>query len=349
MTGGGSAGHVTPNVALIPSLKKEGYEIVYVGSFQGIEKGIIEKTNIKYYGISSGKLRRYFNLKNFSDPFRVVKGFFEAYSIIKKEKPSVIFSKGGFVSVPVVMAGYFNKVPVVIHESDMTPGLANKLSMPYCTKVCVTFPECLHHFSKDKVVLTGSPIRAELLNGSKIMGKKFLNFKEEKPILMIIGGSLGSKVVNDATLKELDDILISYNVVHICGKGNVKDTYNNLQGYRQYEYLEDELKDVMNASDIFISRAGSNVIFELLALKKPNILIPLSKESSRGDQILNAESFKKSGYSKVIIEEELQQINLKEEIDILFREKEGYISNMQKSPLKNSVEEIIKVLDELVK
>lgn len=349
MTGGGSAGHVTPNIALIPSLKKEGYEIVYVGSINGIEKEIIEKTNIKYYGISSGKLRRYFDLKNFSDPFKVIKGFFEAYSIIKREKPSVIFSKGGFVSVPVVIAGHFNKVPVVIHESDMTPGLANKLSMPYCTKVCVTFPECIPHFPKEKVVLTGSPIRAELLNGSKILGKKFLNFKEDKPILMVIGGSLGSKIINNAIIKDLNEILKSYNVVHICGKGNIDKAINNLEGYRQYEYLEEELKDVMNASDIFISRAGSNVIFELLALKKPNILIPLSKESSRGDQILNAESFKKSGYSKVVIEEELQKINLKEEIDILYREKEGYISNMQKSPLKNSVGEIIKVLDELVR
>ena len=346
MTGGGSAGHVTPNLAIASDLQNQDYDITYIGSKNGIEKDILKKTNFKYYGISSGKLRRYFDFKNFTDPFRVIKGFFEASSIIKKEKPNLVFSKGGFVSVPVVMAAHFNKIPVIIHESDMTPGLANKLSIPFCTKVCVTFPECLQHFPKEKAVLTGSPIRKELLEGSKIRAQEFLKFKVKKPILTIIGGSLGSKILNDKVRKEIESILHTYNVVHICGKNNI-DKNLNLEGYYQTEYIDKELKDVMADTDIFISRAGSNAIFEFLALKKPNILIPLSQRSSRGDQILNANSFEKSGYSLVIKEEDLDNIVLKNKIDYLYKNRAKYTEAMENSKAGNSVEKIISLINEL--
>ncbi|MGN0272184.1 MAG: undecaprenyldiphospho-muramoylpentapeptide beta-N-acetylglucosaminyltransferase, partial [Lachnospiraceae bacterium] len=277
LTGGGTAGHVTPNIALLPKLKEAGYEIYYIGSYEGIERKLIESYEIPYYGISSGKLRRYFDWKNFSDPFKVLKGYGQAISILKKLKPDVVFSKGGFVSVPVVMAAKHCKIPAIIHESDMTPGLANKLAIPSATKVCCNFPETLQYLPEGKAVLTGSPIRSELLKGDKVHALNFIgNFTAEKPTLMVIGGSIGSVVINDTVRKALPELLKEYQVVHLCGKGNLAPELDGTQGYVQYEYIKEELNDLFALADIVISRAGANAICELLALHKPNILIPLS-------------------------------------------------------------------------
>ncbi|WP_187117380.1 undecaprenyldiphospho-muramoylpentapeptide beta-N-acetylglucosaminyltransferase [Clostridium amazonitimonense] len=349
MTGGGSAGHVTPNLALIPKLKSLGYEVKYIGSKDGIEKEIIKNSGIPYYSISSGKLRRYFDIKNFSDPFKVIKGIFEAIEIMKREKPDVVFSKGGFVSVPVVIAAHFNKIPVVAHESDMTPGLANKLSAPYCTKLCLTFPESLEQVKKEKGVLTGTPIREELFRGNSKKALEFCNLTGDKPILLVIGGSLGSKFINDNLRAELEEILKNYDVIHICGKDNIDKKLESKKGYRQYEFLSEELPDLLKASDIVLSRAGANVIYELLALKKPNLLIPLSKKSSRGDQILNASSFERSGYSMVIQEEDIEKGVLPKKIKELYENRKKYIEHMEKSPVKNAVENITRIIVENTK
>ena len=307
MTGGGTAGHVTPNLALVPRLKEEGFDIKYIGSKDGIEKEIIKDANIPYYEISSGKLRRYFDIKNFTDPFKVMKGVIEANKIIKKEKPDIIFSKGGFVAVPVVIAASMKRIPVVSHESDLTPGLANKLSAPFCSKLCVTFRESLNYIKDGKGVLTGTPIRKEILSGSSIKGKQICGFNDNKEILFIIGGSLGAKSINEEVRKNIKTLLESFNIIHICGKGNLDKKLNNLKGYVQYEYVKDELPHLLKAADYVISRAGANVIFELLALNKPTLLIPLSKKISRGDQILNAKSFEKEGYSVVLDEDEMME------------------------------------------
>lgn len=344
MTGGGSAGHVTPNLALIPRLKEEGYEVQYIGTKDGIERKIIEDAKIPYHAIESGKLRRYFDIKNFSDPFKVIKGVFQAKKIIKNEKPDVVFSKGGFVAVPVVIGAYLNKIPVLTHESDMTPGLANKLATPYCTKVCVTFPESVDKVKNNKGVLTGTPIRSELFKGSKEKGRSFCGFKNNKPVIMLMGGSLGSKVLNDSLRGVLDKLLKSYNVIHICGKGHIEESLNNKEGYRQFEYISKELPDLMALADMFISRSGANSIFEFLALKKPNILVPLSINASRGDQILNAKSFEKSGYSVVIQEEDLNADILLTKIEALYRDKEKYIESMENSKVKNGVEQIVSLI-----
>ncbi|MGU9538245.1 undecaprenyldiphospho-muramoylpentapeptide beta-N-acetylglucosaminyltransferase [Clostridium tepidum] len=349
MTGGGTAGHVTPNLALVPELKKLGYEIKYIGSIQGIERTIIEKEGIEYFPIASGKLRRYFDLKNFSDSFKVLKGLFQAKKIIKREKPDIVFSKGGFVTVPVVIAAYLNKVPVIAHESDITPGLANRLAIPYCTKVCVTFPESVKHIKGNKAVLTGTPIRKELLEGSKIKGKKLCNFKDDKPVLLIIGGSLGSKIINEIVRKNLDSILSTFNIIHICGKSNLDENLENRIGYTQFEYVNEELPHLMKAADLVISRAGANVIYELLALKKPNLLIPLSKKSSRGDQILNAASFEKSGYSLVLQEEEVTDKTLLEKLNYLYENRNSYINNMSKSKMNDGVKNIIELIKKYTK
>ena len=236
LTGGGTAGHVTPNLALLPSLKEADYEIHYIGSYNGIERKLIENAGIPYDGISSGKLRRYFDLKNFSDPVRVLKGYAEARKLIKKYKPDVVFSKGGFVSVPVVLAAKHYKVPVIIHESDMTPGLANKICIPSAKKVCCNFPETLEYLPKDKAVLTGSPIRQELLQGDRLSGLKYAHLSAEKPVLLVIGGSLGSVIVNHAVRGILTQLLEQFQIIHICGKGNVDESLIGIPGYVQYEY-----------------------------------------------------------------------------------------------------------------
>ena len=320
LTGGGTAGHVTPNLALIPSLREAGYEISYIGSYQGMERKLIENAGIPYNGISSGKLRRYFDIKNFSDPFRVIKGYGEALRLLKRYKPDVVFSKGGFVAVPVVLAAKHYKIPTIIHESDMTPGLANKICIPSAAKVCCNFPETLKYLPEDKAVLTGSPIRKELLQGDRLSGLSYAHLGADKPVLLIIGGSLGSVTVNQAVRSILPRLLADYQVIHICGKGN-----------------------------IVISRAGANSICELLALRKPNLLIPLSASASRGDQILNANSFAKQGFSKVLEEEAISDNTLYQAIDDLYQQRSTYIQAMEQSSLNNAVETVTSLIESCVK
>ena len=344
LTGGGTAGHVTPNLALLPSLKKAGYEIRYIGSYQGIERKLIEGAGIPYDGISSGKLRRYFDLKNFSDPFRVAKGYFEALRLMKRYKPDVVFSKGGFVAVPVVLAAKHYKVPVIIHESDMTPGLANKICIPSAAKVCCNFPETLKYLPKDKAVLTGSPIRQELLLGNKAAGLDLCNFTTDKPIILVVGGSTGAVHVNEAVRSILPELLKDFQVVHLCGKGKMDESLNGTPGYVQFEYISEQMRDLFAISSIVISRAGANAICELLALKKPNLLIPLSANASRGDQILNANSFKEHGYSMVLTEEDMNKDTLLAAVRKLYADRHQYIINMEKSEQQDSIDKIMNLI-----
>lgn len=345
LTGGGTAGHVTPNLALIPSLQELGYEIHYIGSYQGMERKLIEATGIPYDGISSGKLRRYFDIKNFSDPFRVLKGYGEALKLMKKYKPDVVFSKGGFVAVPVVLAAKHYRIPTIIHESDMTPGLANKLCIPSAQKVCCNFPETLNYLPKEKAVLTGSPIRAELLQGDRLSGLQYTHLSADLPILLVIGGSLGSVIVNTAVRNLLPRLLSHFQVIHICGKGNLDENLIGTKGYVQYEYVDAPLKHLFAASDLVLSRAGANSICEILALRKPNVLIPLSAAASRGDQILNAESFKKQGFSTVLEEEALSEDTLYQAITETYENRASFIHNMEQSPLANAVETVIRLIE----
>lgn len=345
MTGGGTAGHVTPNIALMPALRKEGFEISYIGSYDGIEKRLIEEQGVPYYGISSGKLRRYFNPKNFSDSFRVIKGYGQSIKLLKKIKPDVVFSKGGFVSVPVVLAAKFCRIPAIIHESDITPGLANKLAIPGAVKVCCNFPETLNYLPKEKAVLTGSPIRQELLKGSADAGRTYCKFPEaSKPVILIIGGSSGSRAINNTVRELLPQLLPDYNVIHLCGKGNLDTSLTQTAGYLQLEYANQELADLFALSDLVISRAGANAICELLALHKPNILIPLSANASRGDQILNANSFQAQGFSYVLEEENLSPETLRSAITHVIAEKESYISAMKNSQTRDSIETIVNLI-----
>ena len=346
LTGGGTAGHVTPNLALIPSLKAAGYDIRYIGSYNGMERKLIENAGIPYDGISSGKLRRYFDLKNFSDPFRVLKGYAEALKLLKKYKPHVLFSKGGFVAVPVVLAARHYHIPTIIHESDMTPGLANKLCIPSAKWVCCNFPETLKYLPGEKAVLTGSPIREELLQGDRLAGLQYTNLSAAKPIILVIGGSLGSVKVNGAVRSILPKLLEQFQVIHICGKGNLDESLIGTSGYVQYEYVDSPLKHLFAAADLIVSRAGANSICEILALRKPNVLIPLSAAASRGDQILNANSFAKQGYSTVLEEEQVTDSTLSEAIHNTYENRRTFIENMEKSHLNNAVDTIMKLIND---
>ena len=349
LTGGGTAGHVTPNIALLPRLREMDYDIHYIGSFDGIEKRLIEDFDIPYYGVSTGKFRRYHDLKNFSDPFRVIKGLGEAKKILKEIRPDVVFSKGGFVSVPVVRAAASLKIPCIIHESDLTPGLANKLCISVASKICCNFPETKNALPESKAVLTGSPIREELLKGDKKAAFKLCGFEEDKPVIMVIGGSQGSAAINECIRKSLPVLLNDFNIIHICGKEKMDNLLINTIGYKQFEYVKSELKDLFALCDIVISRAGANAICELLALRKPNLLIPLPSSGSRGDQLLNAASFEAQGFSKVLKEEMLDQDTLLESVQELYFNRNTYIENMSKSGQLDSIATICSLIDECAK
>lgn len=348
-TGGGSAGHVIVNLALIPVFQREGWEIDYIGSKEGIERTLIEQLDgVTYYPISTGKLRRYLSLENIKDPFKVVKGTLQAWRIIGKRKPAVIFSKGGFVSVPVVLASKMRGVSAVIHESDYTPGLANKLAIPFATKVLATFPETVEFLPENKAEYVGAVIREELFQGDKEKGLAFCGFTRSKPVLLIMGGSGGAQKINDTIRDSLNVLLQKFQIAHICGKGKVDESVQK-QGYVQFEYVTDELKDIFAATDFVVSRAGSNAIFEFLALQKPMLLIPLSKEASRGDQIINAKSFEDKMYARVLEEEDLTEESLSKELDRLIQQSPIILDKMKEYQSERSRDRVVEIIKASVK
>lgn len=344
LTGGGTAGHVTPNIALMPYLEKQGFEISYMGSYSGIEKNLIEELGIPYTGIDSGKLRRYFSVQNLKDPYHVFHGYREAKAYMKKNRPDVVFSKGGFVAVPVVFAAKKNKIPIVVHESDLSPGLANRLCIKKADVVCYSFPETEALLTKAKSkVCTGLPVRDELMAGDKKKGLAFCGLEEGKPVLMVIGGSLGSVKVNEAVRSALPKLLKRFNVIHLCGKEKVDESVK-YPGYVQFEYINEELPDLYAAADVLISRAGSNVIHEIVSLKKPSILIPLDLDASRGDQIENANSFKKQGFCEVLREADLSDEKLCAMVNSVYDDRAQYIEAMEASHQMKAAEKIAEII-----
>ena len=342
LTGGGSAGHITVNLALIPLLLQSGWQVIYIGSIKGIERELISNIpEVKYYGVSTGKLRRYFALQNLTDLLRLTRGVLEAYRIIRREQPSVVFSKGGFVSVPVVVSSGLNDLPIITHESDLTPGLANRINMHFAQKICTTFPETLEYLPQAKGQFIGAIVRPELKQGDAEIGRIICKFNSEKPVILVAGGSLGSACINQTVHSLLSSLLQEFQVVHICGRGNINRKLD-YEGYRQFEYVSDELADLMHLADVVISRAGSNFIFEFLALKKPMILIPLSKKSSRGDQIDNAQVFEKQGFAEVILEEDLTEDKLLDTIHAVFNNRGEYKNRMKSW---NSDDSLAKLFD----
>ncbi len=349
LTGGGTAGHVTPHLALLPHLLAAGYDVHYIGTENGIERGMMEAMDgVTYHAVKSGKLRRYFDWKNFTDPFRVIHGAFQSARLMGKLKPDVCFSKGGFVSVPVVVGAWLHRVPVLCHESDLTPGLANKICGKFAKKIATTFPECAQALG-EKAVCTGTPMRKALFSGSREKGLALAGFSGQKPVLMMVGGSSGAQSVNKALREALPRLLPEMDVLHLTGKGNLDESLAALPGYRQFEFLSDDLPDAIACAELILSRAGSNAICEFQALKKPMLLVPYPKGASRGDQILNAESFRKRGLCHVLLQENMTADTLAEAIFALQRDRDNLIRRLTEAPPADGTAQVLALIREIEK
>ena len=335
-TGGGSAGHITLNLALIPYFIKKGWQIDYIGSINGMEQELIKKfPEVTYHSILTGKLRRYFSFKNIIDMLKIPCGCLQAIWLVHKINPDIIFSKGGFVSFPVVIGGFINRKKIYMHESDLTPGLANKMSLPFVSTFFTTFAETIDSVKqKQKVECVGPVLSDRLFNGNKEKAAEFAHLDADKPTIMFIGGSLGAQSLNNAVAQNLPQLLAKYQVIHIAGKSGFNPDLKG-EGYSQYEYVDHELKDLMALADVVISRAGSNSIFELASLHKPMILVPLPNTASRGEQTLNAKSFVKRGYAELIRDEDItNQEVLLNTIEKVYKNRNTYIQQMEKNPVK---------------
>lgn len=344
LTGGGTAGHVMPHLAMLPLYKERGWSVSYIGS-AGIEKTLTESLVDTYYTIAVGKLRRYLSWQNITDVFRILKGIAQSYFILKKDRPDIVFSKGGFVSVPVAFSAWLLGIPVITHESDLSPGLANKLILPFIKKLLYSFPVSGKFFSSN-AEFVGIPIRQELLTGDVETGRKLCGFKDKIPVLLVMGGSLGAQRINEALKDSLPAILSDYCVVHITGRGKGIDFDH--ENYRSFEFLGKELADVLALADLVISRAGANSLFELLALKKPTLLVPLAV-GSRGDQIENARYLKENGIAKVLEEKDLSPSTLLSSISDLAQQKSELVSAMMSSPMTgNTQSKIMQVIESVV-
>lgn len=347
LTGGGTAGHVTPHLALLPHLLAAGYDVHYIGTENGIEHGMIASLDgVTYHSVKSGKLRRYFDWQNFTDPFRVIAGAFQSAHLMHKLKPDVCFSKGGFVSVPVVFGAWLNHVPTLCHESDITPGLANKICARFAKKVATTFPECAEALGK-KGVFTGTPLRPQLFHGNREKGLAMSGLSPDLPILLMMGGSQGAQSVNTALRAALPRLLPHMHVFHLCGKGNIDDSLKDLAGYYQVEFLSDELPDALAAADLILSRAGANALCEFQALGKPMLLVPYPKGASRGDQILNAASFEKRGLARVMAQENMTADSLADALLKLLEDGDSLRDALKAAPPADGTQAVLKLIEEI--
>ena len=348
-TGGGTAGHVLPNIAIISQLPNS-WKVYYLGSKQGIEGRLVKNLGVSYHEVAVGKLRRYFSFKNLVDPFKVIVGLIQSFWLIVKIKPDLVFSKGGYVALPVTIAAWILQVPVVMHESDLTLGLANRVAARFAAKICIGFPEALQGLRKytKKTLVTGIPVRSEFISASSEIGRKICGFNSEKPILVVLGGSLGSQKINVELRKLLPKLLDSFQIAHICGEGKVNDNINYF-GYQQFAYLDEELPHLLAAADLVISRAGANTLGELVFLQKPSVLMPLGNQASRGDQLINANYFAKHGFSKLLLDSEINSENLYRAILTAFEDKEKMIRELKKLESRDAVKLIIKLISELTK
>lgn len=344
-TGGGTAGHVTPNLALIERLKEEGVELAYIGEKNGVEQALVKGVDIPFYPILAGKFRRYFSLKNLTDPFKIMVGLCQALRALYQFSPDLVFSKGGFVSFPVVLAAWMLRIPVIVHESDMTPGLANRLCFPLATHICVNFPPARQHIrQKEKVVVTGSPVRRALFEGHAQKGLRLSHLNDEKPCVLAIGGSLGAQKINEVLRAALPQLLQTFQVIHLCGKGKLDKTLASQSGYFQMEYAHEELNDLFAAASLVVSRSGANSLYEILALQKPHVLIPLSLNVSRGDQIQNARYFKEQGVSLVMDEDKLTVDRLLEAIHTCWDNRKETIAAMKQLNIQSGADEILALI-----
>lgn len=349
LTGGGTLGHVTPHLALIPTLLERGYDIHYVGTENGMEADKIRSIpNVTFHAVKTGKLRRYHDWKNFTDPFRVIAGAFQSARLMGKLHPDVVFSKGGFVAVPVVFGAWLHRVPILCHESDLTPGLANKLCKPFASRIATTFPECAKLLGP-KAEAVGTPLRPELFSGTREKGLKLFGFSGEKPVLLMMGGSSGAQAVNKALREALPSLLTDFDVAHLCGRGNLDPSLDNTHGYCQIEFLDADLPDALAAADLVLSRAGSNALMEFQALAKPLLLVPYPKGASRGDQILNAQSLEKRGLCRVLMQEQMTAQTLAEAVRDTWASRNSLMAAVKAAPPANGTARVLELIEEIQK
>ena len=347
LTGGGTMGHVTPHLALIPALQAKGYEIHYIGTKDGMEAPKMQSIpGVTYHAVQTGKLRRYFDWKNLSDPFRVIAGAFQSSHLMRKLKPNVVFSKGGFVAVPVVFGAWLHRVPVLCHESDLTPGLANKLCKPFATRMVTTFPECAAALGGNAECV-GTPLRPDLFSGAREKGLALFGFTGEKPVLLMIGGSTGAQSVNKALREALPLLLPDFDVAHLCGKGNLDPALEGTAGYAQVEFLDKDLPDAFACADLVLSRAGSNALMELQALCKPLLLVPYPIGASRGDQILNAKSLAGRGLCRVLMQEDMNAESLNSALRETWAARDALREAVAKAPPADGTQRVLELIEEI--
>ena len=343
-TGGGTAGHVLPAVPVMRALQRRGVEVVFIGGADGLERRYLEGLDdVRFFGIASGKLRRYWSWRNLTDVARVLRGVWQSLRLIGRIRPAVIFSKGGHLSFPVVLAGWLRGIPVVAHESDFSPGLANRLAMPFLDALCTSFPMRRPGSLRGELVHTGSPVRPELLAGSTARGRKLVQASAGRPVVLVTGGSLGADALNEVVAEAAPELVRECCLVHVCGPG--KRTGAHLPGYRQYEFVGPDWGDMLAAADLVVSRAGSNTLFELLSLGKPNLLIPLPARASRGDQIQNADYAAEAGYSRVIQQEQLDASTLVNAVLGMLSEKDAWAAQLARFEALPAVDLLVALIE----
>ena len=310
-TGGGTAGHVYPGLSVAEVLgKSDDIRIVWIGSAKGMEAGIVRDAGIEFIGVPSGKLRRYFSVRNFFDLFKIFGGLVKSYFVIKKLKPALVFSKGGFVSVPPVVAAGLQKIPVLSHESDLTPGLATRINSRFSDKILVSYEKTAAYLPAGKAVVTGNPVRSAIYDSDPLRGRAASGAGDRK-IILVIGGSQGALQINRLIEEIVGELVSDFFIIHQMGSYSYKES--DLDGWVTRDFIREELPDFIAAADLIVSRAGASTLWESASLGKPSILIPLGGGSSRGDQLKNAEVFGEAG-AAVVLKGEPSADDLKKEI-----------------------------------
>lgn len=349
LTGGGTAGHVTPNLALLPELRARGFRVEYMGDRRGIERKLAEEAGLRFHGIQTGKLRRYFSVDNFIDPFRIAIGILQAIGRILRLRPSVVFSKGGFVGVPVVVAAWLLRVPVVVHESDLTPGLANRLSFPFARRICLSFRETAELLPGRDTVYTGTPVRLALRKGDRARGCERFGLDPSRRILLVFGGSQGARAINEQLRAMLPQRPAELQVLHVCGAGNLDPSLADQEGYRQHEYLAEEFADAFACADVVLCRAGANSLAEIIAVRKPAVVVPLPTAASRGDQIDNARLFADKGYGIVLPQDELTPVSLLASVERALDQGAAIVRAMEAAEPQDPVRRIVGIIEEIAR
>jgi UDP-N-acetylglucosamine--N-acetylmuramyl-(pentapeptide) pyrophosphoryl-undecaprenol N-acetylglucosamine transferase len=353
LTGGGSAGHVTPNLALLPRLREQGWEIEYIGSRSGIERELVQTAGLPYHAIDSGKLRRYASWQNWIDPLRVLSGLAQAYRILGRLAPDAVFSKGGYVTVPVVIAAWLRRIPVVVHESDRSPGLANRMAFPFAARICTAFQDTAAQLQRSvrdgpqRVIWTGSPIRFELMLGDALRAERHFGLDSSRSLVLIVGGSLGARAINTVTGELARSLPNDLEILHICGKGNLDPELAGIRHYHAFEYLQEQYADALARADVVVSRAGANSLAELIALHKPALLIPLPADASRGDQIENARLYTERGYGLLLPQSELDRTQLEHAIRRVLAEAPLFRERLAGDIHRDAAKTITGILSEL--